>query len=138
MRRLTISVDDDLADAFEALVQANGYENRSEAFRDLLREKLGQQQLTEQPHGPCVATLSYVYDHHERQLAMRLADMQHHHHDLTVSTMHAHLDHNQCIETLILRGETGAVRTFAQALMAQPGVTHGQLNVVPLTLHSHH
>ena len=61
VRRLTISVDDDLADAFEALVQANGDENRSEAFRDLLREKLGQQQLTEQPHGPCVATLSYVY-----------------------------------------------------------------------------
>lgn len=137
MRRLTISVDDDLADDFDALVLAQGYENRSEAFRDLLRTTLGQRQMAASPDGPCVATLSYVYDHHARQLAMRLADMQHDHHELTVSTMHAHLDHDQCIETLILRGKTSDVQTFAQSLMAQAGVTHGQLHVVPL-MTGHH
>jgi CopG family transcriptional regulator, nickel-responsive regulator len=141
MRRLTISIDDDLADAFEALVQDRGYENRSEAFRDLLRQELGETHLTTQPRGPCVATLTYLYNHHERQLATRLNDMQHEHHELTVSTMHAHLDHDHCIETVILKGKTDAVRAFAQAVIAQPGVTHGQLHIVPVNKtpgHGHH
>ncbi len=137
MQRLTFSVDDDLAEAFEGWAKSQGYANRSEAFRDLLRAKLGEQQLSQQPKGPCVATLSFVYDHHARQLAMRLADMQHEHHELTVSSMHAHLDHHQCIETLILRGQADAVRALAQQLMAQPGVTHGALHVVPIADHGH-
>lgn len=132
MRRLTISIDDDLADAFEALVLSRGYENRSEAFRDLLRRELGETQLDALPHGPCVATLTYLYNHHERQLAMRLMDMQHEHHELTVSTMHAHLDHDSCIETVILKGKSDAVSAFAQSVMAQPGVTNGQLHLVPV------
>ncbi|MBC7699550.1 nickel-responsive transcriptional regulator NikR [Aquabacterium sp.] len=133
MRRLTISIDDELADAFENLVQDRGYENRSEAFRDLLRQELGEKHLATQPRGPCVATLTYLYNHHERQLATRLNDMQHEHHELTVSTMHAHLDHDHCIETVILKGKTDAVRSFAQAVIAQPGVTHGQLHIVPVS-----
>ena len=82
MKRLTMSLDDGLADAFEALVHERGYENRSEAFRDLLRHDLGTVRQIEQPDGQCVATLSYLFDHHQRQLAMRLTDMQHAHHDL--------------------------------------------------------
>lgn len=132
MKRLTMSLDDDLADAFDALVQERGYENRSEAFRDLLRHDLGHQRQLERPDGPCVATLSYVYHHHQRQLAMRLTDMQHAHHDLTVATTHAHLDLDQCIETVILRGRTDAVQAFAQSVIAQPGVIHGQLHLVPV------
>lgn len=138
MRRLTISIDDDLADAFEALVHERGYENRSEAFRDLLRQELGETHLATQPRGLCVATLTYLYNHHERQLASRLNDMQHAHHDLTVSTMHAHLDHDHCIETVILRGKTDAVRAFAQSVIAQPGVTHGQLHLVPVAKSAAH
>jgi len=138
MKRLTMSLDDDLADAFEALVRERGYENRSEAFRDLLRHDLGHQRRRERPDGPCVATLSYVYNHHQRQLAMRLTDMQHAHHDLTVATTHAHLDHDQCIETVILRGRTDAVQAFAQSVIAQPGVSHGQLHLVPMDdAHAH-
>lgn len=140
MKRLTMSLDDDLADAFDALVRERGYENRSEAFRDLLRHDLGHQRQRERPDGPCVATLSYVYNHHQRQLALRLTDMQHAHHDLTVATTHAHLDHEQCIETVILRGRTDAVQAFAQSVIAQPGVSHGQLHLVPVdgpTDHGH-
>lgn len=138
MKRLTMSLDDNLADAFDALVHARGYENRSEAFRDLLRNDLGRKRQVEQPDGPCVATLSYLYNHHQRQLANRLADMQHEHHDITVSTTHAHLDHDHCIETVILRGRTDAVQAFAQAVIAQPGVSHGQLHLVPMTArHAH-
>jgi CopG family nickel-responsive transcriptional regulator len=138
MKRLTMSLDDELADAFEALVRERGYENRSEAFRDLLRRDLGEARGRENPRGPCVATLSYLYNHHERQLALRLADMQHAHHRLTVSTLHAHLSRDDCIETLILRGRTDRVRAFAQSLIAQPGVSHGQLHLVPLSSRAVH
>ncbi|MBK1615814.1 nickel-responsive transcriptional regulator NikR [Rubrivivax gelatinosus] len=138
MKRLTMSLDDELAAAFETLVRARGYDNRSEAFRDLLRQDLGNARLREHPDEPCVATLSYVYNHHQRQLAMRLTDLQHQHHELTVSTTHAHLDHDHCIETVILRGRTSAVRAFADSVMAQAGVSHGHLHLVPMALrHAH-
>jgi CopG family nickel-responsive transcriptional regulator len=132
MKRLTMSLDDDLAEAFDALVKDRGYVNRSEAFRDVLRHDLGHKRLLDRPDQPCVATLSYIYDHHKRQLASRLTDLQHSHHELTVSTMHAHLDHDHCIETVILRGRTDAVRAFAQTVIAQAGVTHGHLQLVPM------
>ncbi|MDC8786809.1 nickel-responsive transcriptional regulator NikR [Roseateles koreensis] len=132
MKRLTMSLDDELADAFEHWVQEHGYENRSEAFRDLLRQDLGERHLARRPHGPCVAVLSYLYDHHQRQLALRLTEMQHEHHELTVSTTHAHLDHDHCIETVILRGRSDQVQAFAQTVMAQPGVSHGHLHLVPV------
>ncbi|MBC7956107.1 MAG: nickel-responsive transcriptional regulator NikR [Cytophagales bacterium] len=132
MKRLTMSMDDDLAEAFEALVHERAYANRSEAFRDLLRHTLGELRCAEHPEGPCVATLSYLYDRHQRQLATRLADMQQEHHTLTVSTTHAQLDHGLCLETMILRGATQAVQAFAHAVMAQPGVQHGQLHLVPM------
>jgi len=138
MKRLTMSLDDDLADAFEALVRSRGYENRSEAFRDLLRQDLSNVRLRDRPDEPCVATLSYVYNHHQRQLAARLADFQHEHHELTVSTMHVHLDHDHCLETVILRGRTQQVQAFADAVTAQPGVSHGDLHLVPMAAHQAH
>jgi CopG family nickel-responsive transcriptional regulator len=138
MKRLTMSLDDDLAEAFEARVRDRGYANRSEAFRDLLRHDLGTLRLRERPDEPCVATLSYVYNHHQRQLARRLTDAQHAHHELTVATTHAHLDHEHCIETVILRGPTGAVRAFAEKMIAQAGVSHGNLHLVPMNAHQAH
>lgn len=138
MKRLTMSLDDDLADAFEARVRARGYQNRSEAFRDLLRQDLGNARLSERPEAPCVATLSYVYNHHQRQLARRLTGLQHDHHELTVAATHVHLDHEHCVETQILRGPTGAVRAFAQSVLAQPGVSHGHLHLVPMAAHRAH
>jgi len=134
MRRLTISVDDDLADTFDKLVHDKGYENRSEAFRDLVRQALGEASLQNDSAKYCVGALSYVYNHHERQLASRLTGMQHDHHDLAVSTMHAHLDHENCLETVILRGPTQAVLKFADAVKAQPGVRHGNFYPIPIEL----
>lgn len=138
MKRLTMSLDDHLADHFDALVAGRGYANRSEAFRDLLREHIGSRREAEHPDGPCIGTLSYVYNHHQRQLSARLTGMQHEHHDLTVSTTHAHLDHDHCIEVVILRGATDRVRGFAEAVMAQPGVSHGQLHLVPMAAQAAH
>lgn len=132
MERFTISLDTDLAQAFDELIRARGYANRSEAVRDLLRRELERRRLdqAEAPH--CVANLSYVYRHHERQLSERLTEHQHHAHDLVVSSMHVHLDHDHCLETLILRGPTAAVRELADSLSAERGVRHGELNLIPV------
>jgi CopG family nickel-responsive transcriptional regulator len=138
MRRLTVSVNDDLADAFDALVQQRGYENRSEAFRDLVRRDLGQVRLAERPAGPCVATLTFLYGFEQRQLTLRLQRMQQEHHDLTVAAVQSHLDHEHCIETMILRGRSDRVQAFAEAVMAQPGVTHGNLHLVPMASRREH
>jgi CopG family nickel-responsive transcriptional regulator len=144
MQRVTISIDDDLAAMFDRLVEEKGYENRSEAFRDLVRKALGDEQVETRKAKYCVGTLSYVYDHHERQLASRLTSMQHEHHDVTVATMHAHLDHDNCIETVILRGPTADVIQFAQDVMAQTGVRHGKFYPIPIEIsqskagHVHH
>ena len=134
MKRITISVDDELAQQFERWVAREGYENRSEAFRDLVRDKLGEARLLEGTAPNCVATVSYVYNHHERHLAGRLMDEQHRHHDLMLSAMHAHLDHDNCVETLILRGPTERVTAFARSVIAEKGVRHGQINVVPVRI----
>jgi len=134
MRRITISVDDELADTFDRLVQEKGYGSRSEAFRDLVRGALDNAQVNGGTAKYCVGALSYVYNHHERQLASRLTGMQHDHHDLTVSTMHAHLDHDNCLETVILKGPTQAVVDFAQSLIAQSGVRHGQFRPIPIEI----
>jgi len=130
MERFTISIDDDLAAAFDAFIAKRGYANRSEAVRDLMRARLEaeNQQLFERGH--CVASLSYVYNHAERELAERLAARQHARHDLTVASLHVHLDHEDCLESVVLQGATHEVRDFAAALVAEPGVRHGQLNLV--------
>ena len=138
MRRLTVSVNDELAEAFDQLVHQRGYQNRSEAFRDLLRHDLGQVRRAERPDGPCVATLTFLYAHQHRQLTMRLQHMQQDHHHLTVASVQAHLDHEHCIETVILRGRSDRVQAFADAVLAQPGVTHGNLHLVPMASRLQH
>lgn len=136
MRRLTISVDDDLADAFDRLVEQKGYLNRSEAFRDLVRKELGVAEMKDGNAKWCVATLTYIYDHHERQLANRLAQLQHDHHDVAVAAQHIHLDHDNCLETLILRGKIDEVRACADAVISQTGVRHGNIHIVPVDIKS--
>jgi CopG family transcriptional regulator, nickel-responsive regulator len=140
MDRFTISIDESLATQFDRLIAERGYSNRSEAVRDLIRGAIEADRQRAAPSGYCVANVSYVYNHHERELAERLNGLQHDHHDLTVASMHAHLDHENCLESVVLRGETAAVRRFAESLIAERGVRHGALNVVALEVeraHSH-
>jgi CopG family nickel-responsive transcriptional regulator len=131
MERVTISLDDALLDEFDAFIRRKGYENRSEAIRDLLRERLETDRLAENQAPHAVAILSYVYNHHQRELAQRLTHAQHADHDLTLSTLHVHLDHENCLEVAVLRGHTPDVRHFAEALMAETGVRHGNLHLIP-------
>lgn len=140
MERFTISLDDELAHEFDRLIESRGYSNRSEAVRDVLRAHLDRLREDVDAEAHCVANLSYVYNHHERELAERLMGVQHAHHDLVVSTMHAHLDHDYCIETTILRGQAKRVRRFADLVAAERGVRHGSLNIVMVSVtpaHSH-
>ncbi|HEY3326542.1 MAG TPA: nickel-responsive transcriptional regulator NikR [Novimethylophilus sp.] len=141
MQRFTISLDEKLANEFDRLIRERGYQNRSEAMRDLLRGRLDALRIQQAQAPFCVASLSYVYNHHERDLAERLTELQHQHHDLVVASTHVHLDHDDCLETAILRGATEDVRRFADAVTAQRGVRHGQLNLVPVEMeggHHHH
>ncbi len=138
MRRITISVDEPLAQEFDDLIARHGYGNRSEAFRDLLRNRIeGDRKLTWSARF-CVASVSYIYDHAERALASRLTNLQHEHHDLTVSAMHVHLDHGTCLETVILRGKYKDVSAYADRLVAESGVRHGNIHIVPVAMETPH
>lgn len=138
MERVTISLDEDLARAFDAFIARTGYANRSEAVRDLIRARLESETDHDSARGHCVASLSYVYNHHERELSQGLAERQHARHDLTVATMHVHLDHEDCLETVVLQGHTQDVRAFAGEIIAAPGVRHGALNLVTVErVHRH-
>ncbi|MCB1781771.1 MAG: nickel-responsive transcriptional regulator NikR [Candidatus Competibacteraceae bacterium] len=144
MSRVTISLDDKLLEAFDAYIKRKSYENRSEAIRDLLRRQLEQDRLEENRTEHAVACLSYVYNHHQRELAHRLTQIQHTRHDLVLSTLHIHLDHENCFEIAILQGNTIDVRCFAEATIAETGVRHGNLHLVPAEIarsrhnHGHH
>jgi CopG family nickel-responsive transcriptional regulator len=141
MERITISVSNEFAAELAAFMKYNRYENRSEAVRDLARIGLNQAGRDQSVTGDCVATLSYVFSHHTRDLPKRLTDTHHAHHDFQVATMHVHLDHDSCLEVAVLRGKAAAVKDFAKAVIAERGVTYGQVSVVPVEVdtaaHSH-
>jgi CopG family nickel-responsive transcriptional regulator len=134
MERITISLDDQLLEEVDQLLIRKGYANRSEAFRDILRRHLREDRLESGEATHCIACLSYVYNHHERELAQRLTRSQHDHHDLGLSTLHVHLDHDNCMEAVILRGPIDRVRGFADSLIAERGIRHGQVHVVPVDI----
>jgi CopG family nickel-responsive transcriptional regulator len=140
MERVTATMEPELLAALDAHVQARGYANRSEALRDLVRDGLSRARTEDAAGGAsCIATLSYVYDHSARALAQRLAQAQHDRHDLTIASLHVHLDHHACLEVAVLRGPTAEVQRLAEQLTVERGVQHGALHLVPSRLDvSHH
>ena len=138
MERITMSMDETLARDIDQLCRDRGYVSRSEAMRDLLRRELEAHRTARESKSHCVANLSYVYNHHERRLSERLMDAQHQHHDLVVSTMHVHLDHEHCLESVVLKGPALAVRAFADQTQTERGVRHGQLNLVTVKVGDGH
>ncbi|MDH5232315.1 MAG: nickel-responsive transcriptional regulator NikR [Gammaproteobacteria bacterium] len=134
MERFTISIEDKLAAQLDDYIRQHNYSNRSEAFRDIIRQQLQSEQLQSNEQGHCIANLSYVYNHHESELAGRITSAHHAHHDLTITSMHVHLDHDNCLEVVILKGTIAAVQEFANTVMSVRGVRHGQLHMIPITL----
>jgi CopG family nickel-responsive transcriptional regulator len=137
MRRITISIDDELFATLERLGSRRGYANRSEVVRDMIREAIGRERSEHDERAPCLATLTYVYEHEKRDLARRLTHAQHDHHDLSLATLHIHLDQHNCLEVAVLRGAADAVRAFADAVTAQRGVHYGRLHILPIDGHGH-
>ena len=131
MQRITITVDDELMAEIDALADARGYQNRSEAIRDLARAGLQAGSADPVGRGACVAALVYLYDHAKRELAKRLTNSFHDHHNLSVSTLHVHLDPARCLEVTVLKGPAAEVRHFAEHVIAERGVRHGRLVMIP-------
>lgn len=136
MQRFTISLDDALAVQFDTMIAARGYVNRSEAVRDLIRNHMDHHHVGSStdvdPGTWCVATINYVYDHHDRTVSERVQSLQHDQHDLVLTSLHHHLNHDHCLETVVLRGLTQRVSALAQQLIALRGVRHGSVHLVPL------
>src|ERR1044071_4370392 len=124
LTRISISLEENLLQAFDKLIAAKGYATRSEAIRDLIRDLLIRQEARSKT-GEQVAVVSMVYDHHARELAAKLIDKQHHHHALVVSSLHVHLGERHCLEVSVLRGTTDQVRHLGDELLATKGVLHG-------------
>src|SRR5262249_41651891 len=122
----------ELVTALDRIIAVHGYQNRSEAIRDLARAGIAQLQEQSDRAQATVAALVYVYDHQERALAKRLTNHFHEGHDLSVATMHVHLDHDSCMEIAVLRGAMPDVRDFAQHVISERGVRHGRLVTVPV------
>jgi CopG family nickel-responsive transcriptional regulator len=132
MQRLTITIDDDLVAEVDGFIAQRGYANRSEAFRDLLRGGLEQSGEATAGNRHCIATLSYVYDHAERELPKRLTRDFHEHNDLAQATLHVHIDHDSCLEVTVLKGRGSEVKAFADHVIAERGVRHGHVVMMPI------
>lgn len=126
--RIGVAIDAELLERFDRRIERRGYTNRSEAFRDLIREDLIAEHA-ESPSKAVVGTLTLIYDHHVRMLNEKLTEMQHEHHHSIVSALHVHLDHDNCLEVLVMRGKSGEVQAIADKLISTKGVKHGKLTI---------
>ncbi|WP_442754597.1 nickel-responsive transcriptional regulator NikR [Methylocystis sp. JAN1] len=130
MQRVTVTIDDELMGALDRYMEAGGHQNRSEAVRDLVRAGLLKEPKTDGARN-CIAALVYVYDHETRQLSKKLVHDHHSHADMSIATLHVHLDEATCLEVSLLKGQKSEVEHFAGHLIGERGVRYGQLVVVP-------
>jgi CopG family nickel-responsive transcriptional regulator len=128
LSRIGVAIDSSLLDKFDQLIASRGYTNRSEAFRDLIREELVQESW-KRPDSQVVGTVTLVYDHHVRLLNEKLTELQHGHFHNILSTLHVHLDHDNCLEVLVVKGKAAVVQKIADALISTKGVKHGRLTL---------
>ena len=126
LNRFGVSMEDDLLEKFDLLIARRGYTNRSEAIRDLVREEIVKESV-HQPNTPTFGIISYVYDHHQRELEGMLTDFQHHHFKQIVSSTHIHIDHDTCLESVIMKGKALELQQIAHKILSFKGVKHGKL-----------
>jgi CopG family nickel-responsive transcriptional regulator len=131
--RTGLSLEKELLEKFDAVIRHKGYQNRSEAIRDLIREHLVQTAADE--NKVIVGTLTMVYDHHQPNLAAKLIEAQHEAASKVLAATHVHLDHYHCLEVVILKGRSGEVRSLADRILSLRGVKHGQLTVTTTGKH---
>ena len=131
---VSFSLDTELYERFEAWIAREGFPTRSAALQRLVREEL-ESGGDESGQGWAMATVTFVYDHHQRELLERLTHLQHQHLDLVVTTTHVHLDHTRCLEVLILRGPAAQVSGLAKALASTRGVERARISLLPVAEH---
>lgn len=124
--RFGISMDSQLLERFDRFIEDHRYANRSEAIRDLVRNRLVKEEWTHE-NLDTVGTITLIYDHHQRDLTEKLTEHQHQKHDAVISTMHVHLDHHNCLEVLAVKGKAKEIRAIADQLLSTKGVKHGKL-----------
>ncbi|MFZ1137048.1 MAG: nickel-responsive transcriptional regulator NikR [Candidatus Korobacteraceae bacterium] len=127
LTRTGVSLEDDLLKQFDKVIARRGYKNRSEAIRDLIRESLVDEAVDQ--NRPVVATLSMIYDHHKPNLSNKLNEIQHHSHGSVLAATHVHLDADNCLEVVIMKGRSDEVQHLADHMLAMRGVKHGKLVV---------
>jgi len=123
--RFGVSLEKDLLDKFDTLIEKKDYTNRSEALRDLIRQELVKKQWQSGEQVAGIITL--VYDHHKRELLNKLTDLQHDYHHIIISTQHIHLDHNNCLEIAVVKGKPKDVEKLSNRIRATKGVKHTEL-----------
>ena len=132
MQRITITIDDDLMEEVDQYIERRGYQNRSEAIRDLARAGIAQTRQHSDHRGDCIAAVVYVYNHAARELSKRLMQEFHGHHELTLASLHVHLDETSCMEVNVLKGVVDQVERLAEHVIAERGVRHGRLVLIPI------
>jgi CopG family transcriptional regulator, nickel-responsive regulator len=125
LARIGIAISQDLLEEYDDLIAKRGYTNRSEAFRDLVRNELVNE-ISGSADAEVYGTITLVYDHHARLLSEKLTDLQHRYYAAVMSTIHVHLDHDNCLEVILVRGKSSLVQELANALIATKGVKHGR------------
>jgi len=134
LQRTTVTIDDELMSALDRYMKAGGHQNRSEPVRDLVRAGLLKERKADEDARNSLAALVYVYDHKTRQLSRKLVHDHHAHLELTLATLHVHLDAVTCLEVSVLKGPKSEVENFANHLIGERGVRYGRLIVVPAEL----
>jgi CopG family nickel-responsive transcriptional regulator len=127
--RLSFSIDPVLAERFEDMVRREDYANRSEFFRDMIRERMVAEEWQGDDAAEAVGTITLVYDHHARGVNEKLTELQHDHHDAILASTHVHLDHDLCAEVIICHGSPSVIRAICDRLRQQRGVLHGALSM---------
>jgi CopG family nickel-responsive transcriptional regulator len=128
LTRFGVSIQTRLLEQFDQLIAQKGYVNRSEALRDLIRDQLVDV-AAEREEGEMVGTVTFVYNHHVRQLTDLLTEFQHQNYGAVTASLHIHLDPENCLEVLVVRGRSGDIRRIADKLIGTKGVKHGKLTL---------
>ena len=131
--RFGVSIKPELLYKFDKNIKKKGYNNRSEAIRDIIRKSIIKED-TIAPNSEVMGTLTMIYDHHEGTLTNKLLDLQHEHHNEILSTTHIHMDHHNCLEVLVLKGKTGEIKKLADNIKALKGIKHGELVITKTSL----
>ena len=126
LKRFGVSLPDDLLARFDNEIEQRGYQNRSEAFRDLIRDYLVKRDLDNDEE--VVGVLNLVYDHHVPNLSVKLNDIQHDHYKNILSNVHIHLDHYNCLEVIIIKGRYSEIKQLSDRIIGTRGVKHGDLS----------